>query len=320
MAPRLRNTYRTSSRAGYGFALPRFLDFVDHGSKPLFQRATHQQCAYQWRHAEIRRKRALITQSDSAGTRLQIIDAVHFLEIARDRDRLDAIGGEFFDGKAHAHRKRKEQQACLAALIDHDLRAVARQDPAFLHARYEFRQSIVAGKDFPRVGLVGLYLGCGLDFEAVAVAGSMDCYFGRLPGCRGRQQRPAECGNYQSATSNRRTALSYGHWPPAILLQDTASMRSSATRANSASRGGTLIWLTTLPSARFSSVQARCCGSMRAMVEHMHTTGDMNWISLPCGLNSSAMRLTRFSSVPTNQRVFGGAAAMVLMIVSVDPT
>lgn len=55
-------------------------------------------------------------------------------------------------------------------------------------------------------------------------------------------------------------------------------MRSSAMRASSASCAGTLIWFTTLPSARFSSVHARCCGSMRCMVEHMHTVGSTEFI------------------------------------------
>ena len=70
---------------------------------------------------------------------------------------------------------------------------------------------------------------------------------------------------------------------------------------------GTLIWFTTLPSTRFSRLQARCCGSMRAIVEHMHTVGAMNCTTLPCGLHSSARRLTRFNSVPTSQRVPGRA-------------
>ena len=97
-------------------------------------------------------------------------------------------------------------------------------------------------------------------------------------------------------------------------------MRSSAMRASSASCAGTLIWFTTLPSARFSSVHARCCGSMRCMVEHMHTVGAMNCTTLPCGFISSASRLTRLSSVPTSQWVLGGALVMVLRMNSVEPT
>src|SRR5574338_267632 len=102
--------------------------------------------------------------------------------------------------------------------------------------------------------------------------------------------------------------------------QDTASMRSRATRASSASWAGTAMRLTTLPSARFSRVHARCWGSMRCMVEHMHTVGAMNCTTLPSGFISSARRLTRFSSVPTSQRVPGAPAWMVLMMYSVDPT
>ena len=56
------------------------------------------------------------------------------------------------------------------------------------------------------------------------------------------------------------------------------------------------------------------------MVEHMHTVGAMNCTTLPCGLNSSAIRLTRFNSVPTSQRVPGALDAMVLMMKSVEPT
>ena len=47
-------------------------------------------------------------------------------------------------------------------------------------------------------------------------------------------------------------------------------MRSRAIFACSASCAGTEMRLTTLPSARFSSVHARCWGSMRCMVEHAH--------------------------------------------------
>src|SRR3970282_1814299 len=81
--------------------------------------------------------------------------------------------------------------------------------------------------------------------------------------------------------------------------QETASMRSRAMRAGAASCRGTLIWLTTLPATRFSSAQAKCWGSMRAMGEHMHTVVDMNCTSLPVDLYWSAMRLTRFNSVLT---------------------
>ena len=59
---------------------------------------------------------------------------------------------------------------------------------------------------------------------------------------------------------------------------------------------------------------------MRCMVEHMHTVGAMNLMFLFCGFSCSARRLTRFSSVPTSQRVLGGAAVTVLMMNSVEPT
>lgn len=59
---------------------------------------------------------------------------------------------------------------------------------------------------------------------------------------------------------------------------------------------------------------------MRPMVEHMQTIGAMNCTTLPSGLTSSARRLTRFSSVPTSQRVLAGADLTVLMMVSVEPT
>ena len=42
------------------------------------------------------------------------------------------------------------------------------------------------------------------------------------------------------------------------------------------------------------------------MVEHMHTVGDMKCTDLPSALHSSRRRLTRFSSVPTSQRLPGG--------------
>src|SRR5687768_8323204 len=97
---------------------------------------------------------------------------------------------------------------------------------------------------------------------------------------------------------------------------ETSSIRSSASFASSASASGTLIGFTTFPATRFSSAQARCCGSMRAMVEHMHIVGAMNWIIFPSGLNSSAIRPTRFNSVPTSQRVPGSASRIVLIMYS----
>ena len=83
---------------------------------------------------------------------------------------------------------------------------------------------------------------------------------------------------------------------------------------------GTVIRFTTLPSARFSRVHARCWGSMRCIVEHMQTVGAMNSTILPSGFISSASRLTRLSSVPTSQRVLGAPALIVLMMYSVEPT
>ena len=42
---------------------------------------------------------------------------------------------------------------------------------------------------------------------------------------------------------------------------------------------------------------------MRCMVEHMQMVVAMNWTILFCGSTSRARRSTRFSSVPTSQRV-----------------
>src|SRR5690606_36643355 len=98
------------------------------------------------------------------------------------------------------------------------------------------------------------------------------------------------------------------------------SMRPSATFACSATSCGTRIWLTTWPSTRFSSVQARCCGSMRNMVEHMHTMGDMKCTCTPFSFISLCRRLTRLSSVPTSQRVPGSALRRWFWMYSVEPT
>jgi len=102
------------------------------------------------------------------------------------------------------------------------------------------------------------------------------------------------CNQFNAAISRVIGVIQQHHAAKSILPQDlmrcrqtkcaalqeasyeAASMRSSVSLASSASCLGTLIWLTTLPSARFSSVQAKCCGSMRAMVEHSHTTWLIN--------------------------------------------
>lgn len=93
-------------------------------------------------------------------------------------------------------------------------------------------------------------------------------------------------------------------------------MRSIASLAGTASCAGTLMRFTTLPSTRFSSVHARCCGSIRCMVEHMHTVGAMNCTVLPSCFTSSARRFTRFSSVPTQlpaTPIDGGGASSVAL-------
>ena len=76
-----------------------------------------------------------------------------------------------------------------------------------------------------------------------------------------------------------------------------------APAASAASCSGNADRIDDLPSARFSSVQARCCGSMRCIVEHMQMVGAHELDDLAFGFTSSASRLTRFSSVPTSQRV-----------------
>ena len=98
------------------------------------------------------------------------------------------------------------------------------------------------------------------------------------------------------------------------------SILSSASLANCASWFGTLIWFTIFPFSRFSSDQARCCGSIRAMVEHIQTIGDMNCTILLWALNSSAILPTRFNSVPTNHLVPGAESRIVLIMYSVEPT
>ena len=73
-----------------------------------------------------------------------------------------------------------------------------------------------------------------------------------------------------------------------------ASMRSSATRAQRAVSGSTLIRLTGVPCARFSRHQARWGMSIRYMVAHMQTMGERKWIVLSgfsCGQTIDQVQL-----------------------------
>src|SRR3989304_8333890 len=110
--------------------------------------------------------------------------------------------------------------------------------------------------------------------------------------------------------------LLIAHCFPLIALY-SASILSSAILAHFFSSSGTMIWLTTLPCTRFSSIQHKCWGSILYMVEQRHTVVDRKNIVLSgCSFLS---RFTRLISVPIAHVVPEGAAFTVLIIYSVDP-
>ena len=90
--------------------------------------------------------------------------------------------------------------------------------------------------------------------------------------------------------------------------QDCSSIRRKATRASTAVCSGTRMTLRGRPASSSSRVMASCSGSIRNIVEHMQTKGDMNSTVLPSLRTSSASRVTRLISVPTSHWLPGSAA------------
>src|SRR5262249_22574178 len=114
-----------------------------------------------------------------------------------------------------------------------------------------------------------------------------------------------------------------GH-PPKILLTRTfaddhriSNILSRATRAQRFTLSLTLIWLTMLPSTRFSSAQHRCCGDIRNMVVQRHPESS-SVLTCLSGF-SLARRFTRWISVPMANEVPAGASSTTLMRWSVEP-
>src|SRR5579875_851667 len=97
----------------------------------------------------------------------------------------------------------------------------------------------------------------------------------------------------------------------------SASMRSSATRAQYAVSSSTLTWLITSPCTSASSTQARYAGWMRYIVEQGQTTGSRQKIS--CSGWAFASRCTRLISVPTAHLLPAGARSICSTIYSVEP-
>src|ERR1700757_4816202 len=114
----------------------------------------------------------------------------------------------------------------------------------------------------------------------------------------------------------QRLRFMQGKRPAQTLI---SSMRSSATRAHCFTSSSTLMRLTTLPSTRFSSDHARCCGEIRYIVVHRHPESSSVTTCLPSGAKCFASRLTRWISVPTAKLEPSGAFSTTSIMRSVEP-
>src|SRR5438045_6814784 len=78
-----------------------------------------------------------------------------------------------------------------------------------------------------------------------------------------------------------------------------SNIRSNATLDQYFTWSATRMRLTTLPSTRFSSAHARCCGEIRNIVVHRHPESSSVMTFFLCSAKRLPMRLTRWISVRT---------------------
>src|SRR3954470_25071504 len=97
--------------------MPSFLDFTDHRSEALFQGVAHHERANERRQIEIRRETAFVLQLHAGSPGFQTINALHLLEVSRNRSGYNATIRKFGNCQSYTYRELKKQQARLAALV-----------------------------------------------------------------------------------------------------------------------------------------------------------------------------------------------------------
>src|SRR5205814_10476763 len=97
-------------------------------------------------------------------------------------------------------------------------------------------------------------------------------------------------GSSTEAHGNDRDSSLLSEWQNQVPI---SNIRSNATLDQYFTWSATRMRLTTLPSTRFSSAHARCCGEIRNIVVHRHPKSSSVMTFFLCSAKRLPMRLTR---------------------------